>query len=149
MDTILAEIDIDLTTPRERFLYQNSNSVEEAVDIDLDGKGKRRIGKCKLFVYGNEGPIPHFHIVKNKKTVCCVCLYLPLYFHHKLDEIDLSGDQKVLLDMFLRRDNLWKTLSDAWRSAYEDSLKIYCQTNNLDINNLTQPDYTTMVDSVH
>ena len=55
-------------------LYENE-ILEEMATIGKYGKYTYRI-------YGNEGNIPHFHILKDNETIQCVRLDEPKYFTH-------------------------------------------------------------------
>ena len=51
-------------------------------------------GICKIQMYSNEGPIPHFHIEnKNKSFICCIRLDKPEYFKHGFKTGDLNNKQ--------------------------------------------------------
>lgn len=103
------------------------------------------IGKCKIEVYGGEGPIPHFHIIGlTKKFECCPCIFQPLYFNHGTKTDKLIKNQLKILDLWLREPctkfggvlTNWEVIVQLWESC-GNPLKNF----KLDS---TQPDYTKM-----
>jgi hypothetical protein len=129
--------DIDLTT-------------DEIVDEAYGPVNFPKLGNCKIHVYGNEGKIPHFHIISNdNKFECCVCIYLPKYFAHGSKQGKLTRKQKIILDKFLRLPDpsaakmgidmsIWQSISLNWMNVNPDS--VYPK------NQIIQPDYTLMGD---
>lgn len=60
---------------------EESNALEELHIGDVNLKYKLVV--CGIYVYNNEGEIPHFHIRSNNiDWECCVEIYKPLYFYH-------------------------------------------------------------------
>ena len=147
MEDVL-QLEIDLS--EVGFMYRNIlTAFDEALKLNLGSKGKKKFGMCDLKIKASEGPVPHFHI-ESKATdlYCCVCIYQPLYFKHNNKETELTKEQKILLDNFM--DKHWDELDRYWKQAYGgNKFENYCKDHNLDINNLTKPDYTTMNDSIH
>ena len=63
------------------------------------------VGQCNIYVYSNEGTIPHFHIIpKNGIGESCICIYEPFYFNHCSKQMQLNSKQRKLLDdwMYLK-----------------------------------------------
>lgn len=150
-EIVIAEI--DLTTPKEIFL------ADEAMNINLGGKGKSRFGKSRIKVKGNEGTIPHFHIESVSGGIyCCVCIYVAKYFLHggHDNQKELDVDQRTILNEFMKEIDpsngmpIWNSIAYAWQTVNpSNTFDTYCIHNNLDKNNLTQPNYTLMTESCH
>lgn len=103
------------------------------------------IGECSVYVYSDEGPVPHFHIIsKNKKFHCCVCIYEPLYFNHGYKTDTLNANQRKLLNNWLKEKHYkapmtnWEVIDLLWDSNNEENKKYKIQKTS------TQPDYTNM-----
>lgn len=57
------------------------NEVE--VSKRSDRFNSKKIGECKVEIYGGEGQIPHFHMYNLNKTFdTCICIYSNNYFSH-------------------------------------------------------------------
>ena len=64
------------------------------------------IGQCNIYVYSNEGTIPHFHIIpKNGIGESCICIYEPLYFNHGGKQLRLNSKQRKILNNWLSSPN--------------------------------------------
>lgn len=63
--------------------------------------GVTTIGKVAIIVYGDEGPVPHFHI-ESKDFNCCVCIFNNKYFDHGIHQDTLNRKQLKELDSFMR-----------------------------------------------
>lgn len=105
----------------------------------------RSIGLCDIYIYGDEGAIPHFHIKsKNGIFECCVCIFEPLYFNHEYKTDTLNINQRKLLNEWLSRKHKminatnWEAIRFLWIADNQENVedKIY--------NYNTQPDYTNM-----
>ena len=103
------------------------------------------IGKCKIEVYGGEGPIPHFHIIGlTKKFECCPCIFQPLYFNHGTKTDTLTKNQLKILDSWLREPctkfggvlTNWEVIVQLWESCGNPLKNFKLES--------TQPDYTKM-----
>lgn len=104
-----------------------------------------KIGECKLYVYGKEGPIPHFHIkTTNGDLVCCVCLHKASYFDHGTEFTRLNSGQLKLLNNYLKTKNpkysskitIWEIMCISWNTC--DDNPEYTNFPN------KQPDYTKL-----
>lgn len=104
----------------------------------------KKIGTCRVFVYNNEGPIPHFHIENNNGFKCCVMLFDNRYFSHGSKTDTLSNKQCKLLDEWLSSKSIlpffnnitnWETLVAYWVSE-QNPMKLIPK-------NPIKPDYTT------
>ena len=103
------------------------------------------IGECKVYVYGDEGPIPHFHIIsKNGNFKCCVCIYESLYFNHGYKTDTLNANQRKNLNEWLKEKHKtlnntnWEVIKFLWDSNNEENKKYKIYKSN------TQPDYINM-----
>ena len=78
-----------------------------------------------IYVYGNEGPIPHFHIIKgNPKSPeweTCIEIKQIKYFHHSNKEGILNSKNKKRLISFLKAKSIhfkdktnWQMLVLQW-----------------------------------
>lgn len=116
--------------------YLNEDSIG---DLNL-GKS---IGSCKVYVYSNEGTIPHFHLFnKDKSFECCICIYEPLYFNHGFKTGILNSKQCRILNEWLEQPNIhmnkitnWELIDTLWRTG--NGIK-YCKKS------ATKPFYTNM-----
>ena len=73
--------------------------------INEYGVGKlnfKQAGLCSIEVFGDEGLIPHFHVV-GINFECCPCIYEPLYFNHGYKTDKLSKKELKILDTWLRQ----------------------------------------------
>ena len=109
----------------------------------------KKIGECKVEVYGSEGPIPHFHIYnKDKSFNCCIRIYDNHFFSHgnKYRDI-LNTSQCRELDEWLRQINdkslvpmtNWQAIVYMWEAAngeckYPESKKVKVQPDYTKIN---------------
>ena len=96
-------------------------------DVNL----KSKLGTCGIYVYNNEGPIPHFHIKsKNNDLECCVEIYRPLYFNHGSKQGKLNNKQCELLDEWLNKKvfpfNItnWESISLSWDNSQNPSTNV-------------------------
>jgi hypothetical protein len=104
---LIGEIDFD----------QNLYLEAEIGKINL----KSQLGMCKIEVYSNEGPVPHFHIIsKEKKWECCIEIYRPLYFNHGSKQGKLNNRQCKILDDWMKEKHFpypltyWETAALSW-----------------------------------
>ena len=89
---------------------------------------KSKLGTCGIYVYNNEGQIPHFHIKsKNNDWECCIEIYRPLYFNHGTKQGRLNNKQCELLDEWLKKKvfpfNItnWESISLSWDNSENPS----------------------------
>ena len=131
-------------------LYIGSLDLSQ-ISLDEASVGKHGfpdgLGECKLYVYGGERNIPHFHIEsKDGKFVCCVQIYEPYYFIHPGKEGTLNSAQRKELDKYLRsayktpvggvKITIWQMICIDWNNANPD----YAVFKK----NATQPDYNKL-----
>lgn len=105
-------------------------STEELLYEDCVGRINlpNNIGECKIYVYSNEGKIPHFHIIPKKGgEECCVCIYQPYYFNHEIEQVQLNSKQRKILNEWLNQPSKlepvisnWKIVSGFWQTGNED-----------------------------
>ena len=89
-----------------------------------------RIGEYQpfiVYVYGKEGPVPHFHLIKGSPDTpswqTCIRIDASEYFHHTgKEEVLNSGERKELVE-FLKQPNKyiasitnWQYLVAQWSS---------------------------------
>lgn len=105
-------------------------STEELLYEDCVGRinFSNNIGECKIYVYSNEGTIPHFHIISKNNQESCICIYEPLYFNHGSKVMRLNSKQRKELDNWLnqlsdvnRSNTNWDIIDIAWKigNGYE------------------------------
>ena len=121
-------------------------STEELLYEDCIGRVNfpNNIGECSIYVYSDEGTIPHFHIIpKNGSSECCVCIYEPLYFNHGNKQLQLNSKQRKILNKWLKSEfkynkkvTNWEVISTAWIIGNGDKY-----APNLP----SQPNYTNLV----
>lgn len=83
------------------------------------------IGQCSIYVYSNEGAIPHFHIIpKNGIGESCICIYEPLYFNHGSKQLRLNSKQRKILDDWLEQQSTiapevtnWRLICISWETG--------------------------------
>jgi hypothetical protein len=102
--------------------YLDFQFIEEAFidDLNID-----KYGFTKIYVYGNEGPIPHFHIVSENKNDICICICEAKYFNHgKYKNTFKSKKQLKMLDYWMDNINInddtktnWEFIIIMWKSA--------------------------------
>lgn len=92
------------------------NYLNEITGVNLG----ENLGKCSIVVRGNEGPIPHFHIVGSCKSKVrgvkgnfesCICIYKPLYFNHGKYQDILTKKQKEKLNEWLMQPSQYQQIS--------------------------------------
>lgn len=106
----------------------------------------KSLGECNIYIYTNEGTIPHFHIISRSENFeCCVCIYEPLYFDHGYKTGKLNAKQRKQMNNWLKKK--YNTLQ---KETNWEMIKLYWKTNNPSNNKYsiqetnTQPDYTNM-----
>lgn len=119
----------------------NFNINENTLGVAHFGSG---LGDCKIQVFNNEGPIPHFHITNESKNFhCCPCIYEPVYFNHgvKVDRLDSS--QRKELNQWLSKQNKFVPTSTNWEMIAAAWQMLENPTKNIP-KNAKQPDYTQL-----
>ena len=96
-------------------------------DTDL----KYKLWTCGIYVYNNEGQIPHFHIKsKDKKWECCVEIYRPMYFNHGSKQGKLNNKQCELLDEWMSKKSTllpvtnWDMIDALWVTSQNPTTNI-------------------------
>lgn len=118
--------------------------IEDCISEQLIAKTDKE--GLKIHIYGNEGTIPHFHVVKNEDTLACIRLDSSNYFKHGKYKGELSKKQLILIDNILRKvdDNGISNYVYAIRMWNKEACKrvgsIVLSESNL------QPDYTKTKD---
>ena len=96
--------------------------------INLNPKGIMSpiyIGRSDIYVYSNEGTIPHFHIIpKNGKSEICICIFEPFYFNHGSKQLRLNSKQRKILDDWLEQQSTiapevtnWRLICISWETG--------------------------------
>lgn len=103
--------------------YNSIHKLEEMASTGPDYKGYR------FFVYGNEGNNPHFHVVKDKQTVCCIRLDCVGYWHENKFPKCNSSLRDIIIEHLQRPYrvekfgiNNWEYLVQAWNNDNPDHL---------------------------
>ena len=103
--------------------------LEESFIGELDLKYK--LGICGIYVYNNEGQIPHFHIkTKNNNLECCIEIYKPLYFDHGIQQRNLNNKQCKLLDKWMSKKSTllpvtnWDMIDALWVTSQNPTTNI-------------------------
>ena len=96
-------------------------------DVNL----KYKLGICGIYVYNNEGQIPHFHIkTKNNNWECCIEIYKPLYFDHGIQQGKLNNKQCELLDTWMNKKSTllpvtnWDMIDALWVTSQNPTTNI-------------------------
>ena len=124
-------------------------STEELINEDCTGKINfpNDVGECKIYLYSDEGALPHFHIIPKKGgKECCVCIYQPLYFNHGTgtEQMILNSEQKKILNEWISKPSKvlpeisnWRIISLFWQTGNEDDPNVP--------ENPVQPNYNDLV----
>lgn len=95
---------------------------------------KKKILNYQIFVYNNEGPIPHFHVIdlsgNNRYKDVCICIYSANYFSHGKHNDILNNKELKILDNFLRvsmgeKITNWDYISFVWKNNNPEMVKKY------------------------
>lgn len=131
----------------DKLLIGEINFTDSVNEVSVGRPNLDKFGTCKIYVYGNEGPIPHFHLEKsNGEVICCICIFEAKYFHQETYPTILSSKQKKELNKYMKtytknsfgaKLTVWETAANAWNGANEK----YAVTPN---QSLVQPDYTDL-----
>lgn len=99
---------------------------------------------CSVWVYSNEGPVPHCHIYDSTmKLICCVCLDKPMYFDHNLPFRRLNSKERKELNEWFSSQKFgaefkitnWQSCCLFWNSVKNN---IHCKFPK------EQPNYRAM-----
>lgn len=101
--------------------YNKIHKLEEMASTGLGYNGYR------FFVYGGEGNNPHFHVVKDKQTICCIRLDCVEYWHeNKFPKCD-SKLRDIIIEHLtssyrVSKFNItnWEYLVQAWNNDNPD-----------------------------
>lgn len=116
----------------------------DSINEDLVGKTSvSGLGECKVEVYSNEGPRPHFHLVKKDGSdATCIQLNIADYFLHGHYNLILNTAQKKHLNEWLKTK-----YKNTDKSKWEKACELW-KTNNpiyaAKITATSQPDYTQL-----
>ena len=126
------------------------DSIEEASYGEV---GLKHLGECSVYIYSNEGPIPHFHLIsKNKKFETCICIFEPLYFLHGTKTGTLNSKQRKQLNNWMNQKidysdaNItnWQSIKLAWiwnnGKRFKEIIMNYPQPNYSDMVNYKNTD---------
>ena len=104
-----------------------------------------RFDGYKIMIYGNEGPIPHFHVEhKEKNLSVCVRIDKAEYFSHGSHKDKL--DSKVIKKLKLFLESPHKFFGKNGYTNWQ-IICVYWNDNNMDyqiedVNSLKMPDYS-------
>lgn len=124
--------------------FTDISSITEEQIQDNRRFNPKSIGQCKINVYPNEGPIPHFHIFNKDKTFeSCIRIYENMYFSHGGKYKDtLNPKQCRQLNEYLKSPSprlekitLWEEIMLYWENATTYNYPKKCKT---------QPHYENM-----
>lgn len=104
----------------------------------------KKLGRCSVEVYGDEGAYPHFHIIGTNGDNICIALYINMYFSHgtmKYTQFSNSY-QKEQLNEWLKLPN-YKYVKDGSLTNYQALVRVWLSNNgnpyNFDLS--MQPEY--------
>lgn len=143
----IGELDLD-TGFLDKFVTEDSIG-----STNIGGRHKT----VKIYVYGGEGPVPHFHIISKEKhqgnkqlPAICVCIFEAKYFIHSKNNTSLNGtfdsnSEAKAIDKYLRNKykangvdfgiTLWQHMVNLW---FEKNPIRYAGINYTNI----QPNYS-------
>ena len=136
-----------ITLVGEFSVNYDENDLLEDTKITDQIEYRKKTFNYQIYVYSDEGPIPHFHIKgKGNDTDCCICIFEPRYFDHGTHVTTLNNKELKALDGFLRSQRFsgttyWESIYNAWYIDNPDNYKKYPQLMLTKV----QPDYTHMV----
>ena len=133
-------------------LYEEvNNNLKEMSDLDeceilneMSTIGQDSNGYVYI-IYKREGAIPHFHILKDNKTIQCIRIDEPLYFSHNgRYSYKLNNKERKDLIAFLNMPHFTKRPNNTMTN-WEFLLSQWNIENNADINeDLVIPDYNKL-----
>lgn len=135
--TLIGEFSID---------YNDEDILEDTKIADIIQSGKKTIN-YQLYVYSDEGPIPHFHLLEkfdtNRRVDTCICIFQAKYFVHGNHTSTLNNKELKILDSFLRSEvsvgvSYWQYIVLIWDTNNEYNKERYPQLRYVS----KQPDYT-------
>ena len=93
------------------------------------------IGEVIMYVYENDGLVPHFHIV-NDNFETAICILHPLYYDiHKIDTLtDIQIDE--LIEYFNSDKEKWIMLRAFWSSLNDQSNIPFNLNETINLNKL-------------
>ena len=103
----------------------------------------------KIFVYGNEGLIPHFHVKYNGKETC-FSIFEPMYANHEAHHTTMTHKQLKGLNIFLmspdrtsetKNKSFWEEIVDDWVVRNND----HNFEHKDDYRKITKPNYEKTV----
>ena len=107
----------------------------------------KKMGKCEVHVYSNEGPVPHFHLKSNNGNEICICIFDNRYFTHGKYTGTLSSIQRKQLNDWLNqplkfdpRINNWESIRITWFQSNNTPDYLFKKYNSI-----KQPDYSDIV----
>ena len=98
------------------FLYDiiEKMKLEEAYRISEEETSFNKLSEPIVYVYNNEGALPHLHYKFKNGTEGCIRLDISRYFCHEKYHEGLNSSQRKMLIVFLNTDNNWQKLVDEW-----------------------------------
>ena len=119
------------------------NHINEELLLEMAEIG--RFNGYRIMIYGNEGPVPHFHVEHKEKGInSCIRIDKAEYFSHGKHKDKLSRDTIKELYNFLKQPH--KTFGKHGYNNWQ-IICIYWDDNNIeftldDISSMSMPDYT-------
>jgi len=119
-------------------MHEETNDTIEIIGLDFI---LPNIGTCQTVIWGNEGPIPHFHILsKDRSFNLGINLLDATYCDHNKTNYILSDIQiKSLIDHLFHIDGVWSKCTN-WCYL----LIRYYENNELDYNLPKVDDFTSI-----
>ena len=129
-----------------KLLGELNLTTDELLNEDCIGRINfpNTIGQCSIYIYSNEGTIPHFHIIpKNNVGECCVCIFEPFYFNHGSKQLRLNSKQRKMLNNWMNERSYadsrltnWDAIVFVWKVGNGNK---YVPKNPI------QPNYTDLI----
>ena len=139
------------------------STIDEDVKISDQITDGKKTYNYQIYVYSNEGPIPHFHVIdvtnNTKKNTtsshsnkdACICIYKPVYFSHGSHTSTLNSKELKVLDTFLRTGydgtTYWDSICFLWKINNPNMVRDYPQHYPQTKEANKQPDYTRISSS--
>lgn len=132
---------------------QETRRIMESMTIEIIDEAysvKNNNISAKIFVKGQEGEIPHFHLVLSGGKESCICIFEAMYFNHNKKYITLDDDKLFGLNVFLmsptgqtiqdKKLNYWDQIVIEWRNKNMD----HSWEHDNDWSQVLKPDYRVM-----
>ena len=145
---------VDVT--ENKYLIGEINFDEPINEYSVESSGNlpsiKKVGKCRVEVYDDEGIIPHFHIIGGDKNFC-ICIHTNKYFSHNKEKYSQfsSTTQKEQLNNWLKEKNV-KFAKSIGKSLtnYQAIVELWIQLNGnpYGFDFSVQPEYDKMCEEI-